>query len=129
MLHVVAGIIESKGKILLCQRHRSSKRFPLKWEFPGGKVEQCETPEQAMIRELNEELDIKCNKISLMTDYDFAYESERTFHLHFYKIENYSGEIKNLQFEKILWVEPGDISEFDLLDGDRPFLERWDLSV
>lgn len=124
MLYVVAGIIESEGKVLLCQRHRNSKRFPLKWEFPGGKVEANESPENAIARELKEELDIECRDIRLLQEYDFAYQNEKPFHLFFFRIGTFSGTIKNLQFEKIAWVGPESISGYDLLEGDKPFLQR-----
>jgi mutator protein MutT len=57
MLQVVAGIIEREGRILICQR-KARQTHPLKWEFPGGKVERDETLPQALERELAEELDI-----------------------------------------------------------------------
>lgn len=129
MLHVVAGIIEIDGKVLLCQRHQRSKRFPLKWEFPGGKVEKDETPEAAIIRELNEELDIDCKIIEKIITYRYAYNNEQSFQLHFFKIKSYGGSIKNLQFENMLWVKPEDISNYDILDGDKPFLKHWTLSA
>ena len=129
MLHVVAGIIEVNGKILLCQRHHSSKRFPLKWEFPGGKVEKKETIEAAIIRELKEELDIDCYKIVKIDAYEYAYENESSFQLHFFKIESYKGSIKNLQFENMLWVRSEDIPHYDILDGDKPFLKRRSLNT
>src|SRR5580700_10056447 len=57
MLTVVAALIESEGKLLICQRRRGSN-FELKWEFPGGKVKPRESLPQALLRELQEELDI-----------------------------------------------------------------------
>ena len=124
MLHVVAGIIEIDNQILLCQRHRDSKRFPLKWEFPGGKVETGESPEHAVRRELNEELGIIVEKIEKIDEYDFAYNGEDTFYLHFFKILNYKKTIRNLQFEDMAWVKRDEIFIYDLLDGDRPFLDN-----
>lgn len=125
MLQVVAGIIEMDGYILLCQRHRDSKRFPLKWEFPGGKVETNERPEDAIARELNEELGIKITGVEMIEDYDFTYPGEKTFHLYFYKILDFEQSIANRQFEAMAWVQPADLQKYDLLDGDKPFLERW----
>ncbi|MGA9625820.1 MAG: NUDIX domain-containing protein, partial [Bryobacteraceae bacterium] len=57
MVQVVAGVIERQGRCLICRRKREQSH-PLKWEFPGGKVEPGETPEQALTRELEEELGI-----------------------------------------------------------------------
>jgi 8-oxo-dGTP diphosphatase len=124
MLQVVAGIIEMDGYILLCQRHRDSKRFPLKWEFPGGKVETNERPKDAIVRELNEELGIRVTGIEAIEDYDFAYPGEKIFHLYFYKILDFEQSIVNRQFEAMAWVQPADMVKYDLLDGDKPFIER-----
>jgi len=124
MLQVVAGIISHKGRILLCQRHRNSSRFPMKWEFPGGKVEDGETPEQAIVRELKEELGIDVGDIQLINNYNFAYKDELPFQLYFFKILNYSGSITNVQFEDILWVKPETILDYDILDGDKAFAEE-----
>lgn len=125
MLEVVAGVIESKDGILLCQRHRNSRRFPLKWEFPGGKVEARESPREAIIRELDEELGIKVLKIELLYDYNFAYPDEKTFHLYFFKIQAYDKNIKDLQFEKIKWIKPPNLKTYDILEGDLPFLDLY----
>jgi len=125
MLHVVAGIIELKGRILLCQRHRDSGRFPLKWEFPGGKVESGESPENAIRRELYEELGIIVGQIQKIDEYDFAYNGEDPFFLHFFRIMKYKKAIRNLQFEDMAWAKWDEILNYDLLDGDRPFLNKY----
>ncbi|MFA6617612.1 MAG: (deoxy)nucleoside triphosphate pyrophosphohydrolase [Candidatus Neomarinimicrobiota bacterium] len=125
MLEVVAGIIESENGILLCQRHRNSRRLPLKWEFPGGKVETNEGPKEAIIRELDEELGIKVLKTELLHDYKFAYPDEKTFHLYFFKIHDYDNTIQDLQFEKIEWVKAENLNTYDILEGDQPFLHLY----
>lgn len=124
MLQVVAGIIEQEGHILLCQRHRNSLRFPLKWEFPGGKVEHNESPENAMIRELHEELGIKVITLEKIEDYLFNYPQEDTFHLLFYKIIAFKNSLQNLQFETMTWVKKENIKDYDLLEGDLPFVKQ-----
>ena len=125
MLHVVAGMIEMDGFVLICQRHRLSKRFPLKWEFPGGKVEKTEGPEEAIKRELEEELGIIVGQIEKIDNYTFAYGHEPEFHLHFFKILDFENTVQNLQFENMAWVRPEDIASYDLLSGDLPFLKHY----
>lgn len=124
MLHVVAGIIELDGYILLCQRHIDSRRLPLKWEFPGGKVEKGESPKDAIKRELNEELGILVQEVEKVDAYSFGYPNEESFYLHFFKINKYNNTIQNLQFEGMAWVRPEEILNYDMLEGDLPFVER-----
>ncbi|MCD6337380.1 MAG: (deoxy)nucleoside triphosphate pyrophosphohydrolase [Candidatus Marinimicrobia bacterium] len=124
MLHVVAGIIEIDGYFLLCQRHHNSRRFPLKWEFPGGKVESGETPDEAIKRELNEELGIFVEDLERVDTYSFNYPGEDNFHLYFYRIKAFQNTIQNKQFEAMSWVLPEKILNFDILKGDLPFVKR-----
>lgn len=125
MLEVVAGVIETKAGILLCQRHHKSQRFPLKWEFPGGKVELGENPKEAIMRELDEELGIKVLKTELLYDYQFTYPGETAFHLYFFRIKTYDKDITDLQFEKIEWVKAKDLKEYNILKGDLPFIDLY----
>ncbi len=125
MLHVVAGIIELDDYILICQRHRDSKRFPLKWEFPGGKIETGETPAFAIQRELREELGIICKEIDKFDEYSFSYPGEAEFRLHFFRIISFEHTVKNLQFERMAWIRKEDIIKYDMLEGDLPFIKRW----
>ena len=124
MLHVVAGIIELDNYILLCQRHCDSLRFPLKWEFPGGKVEKGESPEDAIKRELNEELGITVEALEKIDAYSFSYPNEKAFYLHFFKINEYNNTTQNMQFETMSWVHPKEILNYDMLKGDLPLVKR-----
>ena len=72
MLEVVAAILEREGRILVCQR-TAQQSHPLKWEFPGGKVEPGELPAQALERELEEELGITAARSEEITRYEFTY--------------------------------------------------------
>ena len=75
-LHVVAAIIEKNGKILIAQRRKGE--FACLWEFPGGKVEAGETPEQAIVREIKEEFDTELNVNKFLTTVEHQYD---TFYL------------------------------------------------
>ena len=72
MTVVVAGVLERDGKILICRR-RADQPHPLKWEFPGGKIEAGESPEFALMRELREELGIEATAGAELMRYEFAY--------------------------------------------------------
>ncbi|MDZ7820433.1 MAG: NUDIX domain-containing protein [Candidatus Marinimicrobia bacterium] len=119
MQKVAAGIIEVGGFFLLCRRHQNSARFPLKWEFPGGKVEDGEMPVQALERELEEELGIGIRGPEPFTDYVYRYDQEAPVHLYFFRIPHFDRTVKNLQFDTVAWVNAEKLTLYDILEGDR----------
>ena len=121
MTIVVAGILEKDGKILICQR-RADQPHPLKWEFPGGKLEAAETPQSALTRELREELGIEAEPGMERTRYEFAYPGKNPILLIFLKVPAWQGEPQNLIFETMTWASPESLNRYDFLEGDRPFL-------
>lgn len=121
---VVAGVIERNGLILIAQRKRSG-HHPLKWEFPGGKVESGERPEDALSRELREELGIESRVDAEIDRYEFQYAGRPPIQLVFYRVHEFSGEPQNLDFEQILWIAPERLREYDFLEGDAEFLSRY----
>ena len=124
MTTVVAAIIERAGRILIAQR-RNSGHHPLKWEFPGGKVEPGETPEAALIRELHEELAITARIQSELMRYDYQYPGRSRIHLIFYRVVDFDGSPQNLDFAQIRWEQPEKLRDYDFLEGDRKFIERF----
>ena len=118
---VVAAILERNGQMLIGQR-RPGGSHALKWEFPGGKVEPGESPEQAIIRELREELAIEASGVHEIHRYEYAYESKRPLLLVFLRIQTFTGEPTNQAFAKIAWARPSDFARYDFLDGDSNFL-------
>lgn len=123
MTRVVAGILERDGKVLVCRR-RADQAHPLKWEFPGGKIEGEESPEAALIRELREELGIECQAGEEITRYEFAYPWKKPILLIFLRVAGWSGEIENKIFESVAWEEWGRLKDYEFLEGDAPFLEE-----
>ncbi len=121
MLMVVAAILERNGQMLIGQR-RPGGSHALKWEFPGGKVESGESPEQAIIRELREELAIEASGVQEIHRYEYAYEGKRPLLLVFLRVQTFTGEPTNQAFAKIAWARPSDFARYDFLDGDRNFL-------
>ncbi|MBN2780623.1 MAG: (deoxy)nucleoside triphosphate pyrophosphohydrolase [Candidatus Marinimicrobia bacterium] len=122
MLQVVAGIIELDGFVLLCRRRANERRFPRKWEFPGGKVEDDESPEAAIDRELREELGIRVKTKKPYARYTFQYDGELPFELIFFTILDHDHTIQNLQFESMAWVLREKLNSYDLLEGDKPLV-------
>src|SRR5215208_8390162 len=94
-IEVVAGLIFDRQKLLLCQRHHSGA-FPLKWEFPGGKIEAGESHISALTRELKEELAIDAGEMKLLHRHVHNYPDGPEVSLNFFHVIDYQGEIKNL---------------------------------
>jgi 8-oxo-dGTP diphosphatase len=122
-IEVVAGLIFDGQKLLVCQRHRKAP-FPLKWEFPGGKVEAGESATSALARELKEELDIGTGDIKLFQRHNHAYADGPDVSLSFYQVLDYQGVIKNLVFEQIAWSSLSELASFDFLEGDLPLVHQ-----
>lgn len=119
---VVAAVIERNGCILICQR--KGGRHALKWEFPGGKVERGESPQQALARELREELAIEAEIGALIEQHEVRYGDGPLLRLHFFQVTDFRGEPVNLQFEKITWEQCHKLPQYDFLEGDLAFVER-----
>ena len=117
MTQVVAAILERDGEILICQR-RPDGAHPLKWEFPGGKVEAGEIPEQALARELQEELAIRAVVGAEIARYEYAYPGRTPILLSFYRVREFEGEPRNLAFHAMRWESVDRLSEYDFLEGD-----------
>ena len=122
-LIVVAGVLQRDGKLLIGQR-MASDRHGLKWEFPGGKVEQGETPKQALARELREELAIEAVIGPEIARYEQATRRRSPLLLLFHSVESYAGEPLGITFEQIRWEDPAKLPEYDFLDGDLDFIRR-----
>jgi 8-oxo-dGTP diphosphatase len=121
MVEVVAAIIEQNGRILICRR-TAHQSHPLKWEFPGGKVEPGESPEQALTRELQEELGIAGSVGQEITRYQYAYSGRAPIVLIFFRVTAFTGSPQNLIFEEIRWEQPDRLAGFDFVEGDLEFL-------
>jgi 8-oxo-dGTP diphosphatase len=121
MVQVVAAILERDGRILVGQR-QPWQSYPLMWEFPGGKVEPGETPEQALARELGEELDIREAVGAEVTRYPYTYPGRDRIELIFYRVTRFRGEPRNVIFHEIRWATPEEMAALDFVEGDRGFL-------
>lgn len=117
MKHVVAALIWKQGKILICQRTRHQV-MPLKWEFPGGKIEEGEQPRDALRRELDEELGINAVIGHEVARIRHQYPSGNSVELRFYGVHEYSGEMENRIFRDIRWTAPAELPSYDFLEAD-----------
>lgn len=124
MLTVVAAIIESEGKLLVCQRRRGSN-FELMWEFPGGKKEPGESLEEALARELQEELgaQVQIGEEAYRTVHQYA-EMKEPILLIFFTAKVNADAICNRVFEQIQWLPPKGLLKLDFLPADRELIER-----
>ena len=123
-IKVVAGLILQNNKLLICQRP-NFKDHPLKWEFPGGKIKNDETNEEALIREINEELSINIINCEELISYNFDYKdlNKRVF-IYFYLVNNFSGKVLNNFHKELKWIEIKDIREYDFLEGDLKIIDH-----
>lgn len=123
MKQVVAALIVRDGKVLICQRAQDQP-MPLKWEFPGGKVEPGEEEPAALQRELREELGISATIEEKVTSIQHHYRKGGAVELHFYRVQDYEGELENRIFEQIRWVDRRDLPRFDFLDADHGLVRQ-----
>ena len=123
MTTVTAAVIEQNGRVLICRR-RADQKYPLKWEFPGGKVEPGEDPEAGLRRELEEELSIRVGQAEELTRQEFQYPGRPAILLIFYRVSRYAGMVKNRIFAELLWAEPRELPGFDFLEGDIDFVRQ-----
>ncbi len=117
MKRVVAALIVENGKLLVCQRTRH-QTMPLKWEFPGGKIEEGEQPRDALRRELDEELGIQATIGDELARIQHEYPNGGMVELRFYIVREYKGELENRIFKDIQWAAPKDLPRFDFLEAD-----------
>ena len=129
MKQVAVGVIMNNGHVLACQRKRDGI-YPLKWEFPGGKLENSEAPEAAVVRELREELGIDAVVDRQFHRQEWVYTSvqadtrtEGAFDVFYFLIRSFDGKPVNRAFEDIRWVTPGELESMDILEGNRDAVE------
>ena len=121
MIRVTAAIITDSGKVFIARR-KSPGRLPGMWEFPGGKIEVGETPEQCLRRELREEFGIDAaigrHVGTSVYQYDFY-----TIELMAYRTRRVAGDIRLNDHAEMAWVEADDLDRYEFAPADIPFVE------
>jgi 8-oxo-dGTP diphosphatase len=118
---VAAALYDEQGRVLIAERP-PGKHMAGRWEFPGGKIEPGETEQQALARELREELGVEMvmahPELTLSHDYP-----GRRVHISMWIVDRYAGVPRGLDGQGLKWVLPEQLADEDVLEADRPFIE------
>jgi len=122
VLVVAVALIDVDGRVLIAKRPEGKALAGL-WEFPGGKVEPGERPEQALIRELREELGIEVSE-SCLAPFVFASHAYDSFHLlmPLYLCRRWSGVVAAREHASLAWVKPNRLSDYPMPPADEPLV-------
>jgi 8-oxo-dGTP diphosphatase len=122
VLVAACALVDADGRVLIAQRPVGKSMAGL-WEFPGGKVEPGERPEQTLIRELNEELRITVHEACL-SPLTFASHAYRDFHLlmPLYVCRKWEGSVTARERQKVAWVRPNRLRDYPMPPADEPLI-------
>lgn len=123
MIQSAVAIIQKEKRILICQR-KMSARYALKWEFPGGKVEKGESFFDCVKREVQEELSITIDAFDRSETQTNRYDDGGVFEVMYFFVSRFEGSPVNNAFEQIRWVTLDELRSLDILEGNRPIVER-----
>ena len=118
---VAAALIVRGGEVLIGQR-RPDQPMALLWEFPGGKIEAGESPEQALARELDEELGIRATIGPRVTRVRHNYRHGGAVDLQFFAVHEFAGEIVGRIYKQVRWVKLNDLPSYEFLAADRKLI-------
>jgi 8-oxo-dGTP diphosphatase len=121
-IKVTAAILEKDGRIIIAQR-KSKDYLAGKWEFPGGKIEAGETPEECLARELKEEFDIEVSVGNFLGSNIHHYD-HISIELMAFRTFWDGGQITSTDHMDYQWVTVEQLAEFDFAPADRPFVNR-----
>lgn len=122
MFIVTAAAMVRNGRILIAQREAGS-HMGLLWEFPGGKLEPDETPEECIVREIKEELDMEIEVLDIYKAVKFKYE-EKDIMLLCYLCKLLKGEGKTLECNDFRWVKRDELTNFEFVPADLQIVEK-----
>ncbi len=122
MIEVTAAIIMDQDKVLIAQKESTHKLAGL-WEFPGGKMEPGETPEDCLIRELQEEMGVKIEITGFFGEYTFSLQTA-VLHLNGYRARIVEGTVTLHEHDAARWVPLNKLMDYDFVPSDMGFVER-----
>ncbi len=125
VVHVVVGIIINKDDQILIAKRASHQHQGDKWEFPGGKVEEGETPQQALQRELKEELGIDIKSANQLIEIKHQY-SDKAVLLDVYEVRKWQGEAVGREGQPLRWVDRSDLKLYDFPAANAEILSSLD---
>ena len=118
-LRFVAAALIVRGEEVLIGQRRPDQPMAMQWEFPGGKIEAGESPEQALARELEEELGIHAVIGPRVTHIRHNYRHGGAVDLLFFAVHEFSGEVQNRIYHEVRWTKLQDLTGYDFLAADR----------
>ena len=121
VIPVSSGLIIQNNKVLIGLRSESDNGGGL-WEFPGGKIEIDESSESAVIRELNEELDIVVHKPKKIMQYFHRFKN-LIYDISFFEVVSFKGSIKKIVHDELKWVDLSSINNYNFISGDLLIIE------
>ena len=122
VIPVSSGLIIQNNKVLIGLRSESENGGGL-WEFPGGKIEIDESSENAVIRELSEELDIVCQNPKKIMQYLHRFKN-LIYDISFFEVTSFKGSIKKIVHDELEWVDLASINNYNFISGDLLIIER-----
>ncbi|WP_270087314.1 (deoxy)nucleoside triphosphate pyrophosphohydrolase [Sphingobacterium sp. SYP-B4668] len=123
MLQVTCAIIEHEGKILICQRS-SKMTLPLKWEFPGGKIEPGESKKVCLRREIEEELGIQIYIQEELSPVEHHYPNF-SLTLYPFRCELCKGQPVAMEHAQAIWIQKSELDNFDWAEADLPIIKEY----
>jgi 8-oxo-dGTP diphosphatase len=123
VVHVVGAVIQNEQGEILCAKRAAHLTLGGYWEFPGGKIEENESHEQALIREINEEMGVQIDVGDLVADIYHEYPSV-IVHLITYKAFLKSGELSSTDHDELVWLSVERLKELEWAPADVPTVER-----
>jgi len=123
MIQAAVAILQKEKRILVCQRKKNA-RYGLKWEFPGGKVEKGESFFECVRREVREELSITIDAFDRSESQINRYDDGGSFEVTYFYVSQFEGTPVNNAFEQIRWVTIDELRSLDVLEGNKPIIDR-----
>jgi len=121
-IHVAVGVIYDDGQFFVCRR-KAHQHQGSKWEFPGGKVENNESYDAALARELKEEIGIEVKSAQFLTTIEFSYPDKHV-KLHVYLVEDFIGQAHGAEGQESQWVDLSTLPQLDFPEANKTIIQK-----